>query len=96
MDRSEIQQHIFDTLGKILVDKSIIQEKADPLISELVLGPEDFDDFFAELQSLFGITLPTRIKTDLSHLPDSHDYSQLTLQGLVDVFLIEMNNKKSR
>ncbi|WP_296183357.1 hypothetical protein [Pseudomonas sp. UBA1879] len=96
MDRSEMEQHIFDTLGKILVDKSIIQEKADPLMSELVLEPEDFDDFFAELQSYFGITLPTRIKTDLSHLPDSQDYSQLTLQGLVDVILIEMNNKKSR
>ncbi|WP_341963059.1 hypothetical protein [Pseudomonas sp. RC10] len=94
MDRSEIQQHIFDTLGKILVDKSIIQEQADPMVSELFLDEEDFGNFFEDLQTDFNITLPSRVKSELSHLPENPDYSQLTLQGLVDLILVQMKNRK--
>ncbi|MGH8416819.1 MAG: hypothetical protein ACRER8_05940 [Pseudomonas sp.] len=95
MDRREIQQHIFDTLGKILVDKSVIQEQDDVKVSELFMDEEDFADFFADLQSGFNIALPNDVKSDLSHLPEKPYYNQLTLQGLVDLILVQMKNRKS-
>ncbi|WP_110949034.1 hypothetical protein [Pseudomonas bohemica] len=96
MDRKEIQQHVIDELGKILVDKSPFQENEDVMMSNLFLEEEDFSDFFADLQSDFNITLPNRIKTELSHLPDNPDYRQLTLDGLVDLILVQMTSRKPR
>ncbi|MFJ5296938.1 hypothetical protein ACIQAL_10465 [Pseudomonas sp. NPDC088368] len=92
MTRSEVEQHIFDTLGKILVDKSVIQEQPAPLMSELFLDDEDFNTFFTDLHTDFDINLPSQIKSDLSHLPDNSDYRQLTLQGLVDLILVKMED----
>ena len=43
MDRHEIQQHVFDTLGIILVDKDPIQD--DALLTQLELDEEDFREF---------------------------------------------------
>ncbi|WP_296255346.1 MULTISPECIES: hypothetical protein [unclassified Pseudomonas] len=94
MDRNEIQQHVIDELGKILVDKSVIQEQDDVMVRELFLDSDDFAVFFADLQSDFDIALPNRIKTDLSHMPDNPDYSQLTLGGLVDLILVQMKTRK--
>lgn len=94
MDRTEIKQHVLDTLGKILVDKSLIQEKDDAMLSELVLDEDDFAEFFASLQSDFNIVLPNRIKSDISHLPEHTAYRQLTLQGLVDLILVQMKGRK--
>lgn len=93
MDRTEIKQHVIDTLGKILVDKSLIQEKDDALLAELVLDEDDFEEFFKNLQDDFDIVLPSRIKADISHLPEHSSYSQLTLQGLVDLILVRMKGK---
>lgn len=93
MDRTEVKQHVFDALGKILVDKSLIQEKDDALLSEFFLDEADFAVFFANLQSDFDIVLPTRIKSDISHLPEHSSYSQLTLQGLVDLILVKMKSR---
>jgi hypothetical protein len=95
MTRSEVEQHIFDTLGKILVDKSVIQEQPDLPVSQLFLDEADFGNFFADLQTEFNINLPSRIKSDLSHLPESPDYSQLTLQELVTLITEKMKNGKS-
>lgn len=95
MDRIEVKQHVLDTLGKILVDKSLIQEKDDAMLSELVLDEEDFAQFFSELQSDFNIVLPSRIKSDISHLPEHSAYHQLTLQGLVDLILVQMKGRKN-
>jgi hypothetical protein len=94
MNRTEVKQHVIDTLGKILVDKSLFQEKEDALLSELVLDEQDFSDFFTILQADLKIVLPNRIKSDISHLPEHSAYSQLTLQGLVDLILIQMKGKK--
>lgn len=94
MNRLDIQQHVIDTLGKILVDKSLIQGQEDTLLSELVLDEEDFAVFFADLQDHFNISLPTRTKSEISHLPDHSQYSQLTLQGLVDVILTQMGSRR--
>jgi len=94
MERTEIKQHVIDALGKILVDKSLIQEKDDALLTELVLDEDDFEEFFKSLQDDFDIVLPSRVKADISHIPEHSTYSQLTLQGLVDLILIQMKDKK--
>lgn len=93
MDRREIKQHILDTLGKILVDKSVIQDQEDAMLSELFLDEDDFAVFFSHLQSDFDIALPHRIKSELAHLQQSPDYHQLTLQGLVDLILVQMKGR---
>jgi len=95
MKPAEVKQHVIDTLGKILVDKSLIQEKEDAMLSELVLDEKDFAIFFTELQADFDIVLPRQIKSDISHLPEHSRYSQLTLQGLVDLILVQMKNRKA-
>ncbi|WP_062380105.1 hypothetical protein [Pseudomonas abietaniphila] len=84
MDRNEVKQHVIDTLGKILVDKSLIQEKDDALLSELELDEQDFQEFFTTLQTDFKIVLPNSVRSDITHFSDSAN-SQLTLQGLIDL-----------
>jgi len=93
MDRTEVKQHVLDTLGKILVDKSLIQQRDDAMLVELVLDEEDFAQFFAELQTDFDIVLPHRIKSDIAHLPEHSAYNHLTLQGLVDLILVQMKTQ---
>ncbi|MFK3799367.1 MULTISPECIES: hypothetical protein [unclassified Pseudomonas] len=93
MDRREIQQHVFDTLGIILVDKDPIQD--DALLADLELDEEDFAEFFSHLQAEFGIVMPGKVKSQISHLPEHSPYRQLTLQGLVDLILVQMKGRKS-
>lgn len=88
MDRREIQQHVFDTLGIILVDKDPIQD--DALLADLVLDEEDFAEFFSHLQAEFGIVMPGKVRSQISHTLDQ----KLTLQGLVDRILMEMKGKR--
>lgn len=88
MDRREIQQHVFDTLGIILVDKDPIQD--DALLADLVLDEEDFAELFSHLQAEFGIVVPGKVRSQISHTPGQ----LLTLQGLVDRILIEMKGKR--
>ncbi|OQR28789.1 hypothetical protein BWR59_21050 [Pseudomonas sp. Bc-h] len=95
MNHAEVKQHVIDTLGKILVDKSLIQEEDDALLTELVLDEDDFEEFFSTLQTDFNIELPQRIKSDISRLPDHATYNQLTLQGLVDLIFTHMKGKKN-
>jgi len=92
MDRHQIQQHVFDTLGIILVDKDPIQD--DALLTDLELDEEDFSEFFSHLQSEFGIVVPGKIKSQISHLPGPSPYQQLTLKGLVDLILVQMKGRK--
>ena len=92
MDRHEIQQHVFDTLGIILVDKDPIQD--DALLTQLELDEEDFREFFSHLQLEFGIVVPDKIRTEISQLPGPSPYQQLTLQGLVDLILVQMKSRK--
>lgn len=93
MDRREIQQHVFDTLGIILVDKDPIQD--DALLADLELDEEDFAEFFNHLQAEFGIVMPGKVKSQISHIPGNSPYQQLTLQGLVDLILVQMKNRKA-
>lgn len=91
MDRPEIYQHVIDALGKILVDKDPIRD--DALMADLILDKQDFDQFFSDLQSDFGIVMPPRLKAELSQLPDNDEHHQLTLNGFVDVIAAEMKDR---
>lgn len=91
MDRPEIYQHVIDALGKILVDKDPIRD--DALMTDLILDKQDFDQFFSDLQSDFGIIMPPRVKSELSELPDREDHRDLTLEGFVDVIASEMRDR---
>lgn len=91
MDRSEIEQHVLDALGKILVDKSLIQEKDNAALSELVLDEEDYARLFAELSTDFNIVPTPQTVSDISHLPEHPELSQMTLIELVDKIYVEAN-----
>lgn len=93
MKRSEVRQHVIDTIGKILVDKTLIQEEDDVMLSALELDEEDFREFFSILQSDFGIVLPNQIKADIAGMSAHSANDQLTLQGLVDLILVEMKRR---
>jgi len=95
MDRTEIKQHVIDALGKILVDKSPIQEKDDALLSELKLDEDDFDAFFAALEADFKIKLPDRTKTHIAHSLEPASQVQLTLDDLVDLILTQMKSGRN-
>ncbi|UZJ61822.1 hypothetical protein OKW98_08965 [Pseudomonas sp. KU26590] len=80
---------MIDTIGKILVDKTLIQEEEDVVLNALELDEADFKEFFSILQSDFGIVLPDQIKADIAAMSAHSPYGQLTLQGLVDLILVE-------
>ncbi len=92
MDRPEIHQHVIDALGKILVDKDPIRD--DALVADLILDKQDLEQFFSDLQSDLGIVMPLRLKNELSDLLESPTYRELTLEGLVDVIVGQMRDKR--
>ena len=93
MKRNDVRQHVIDTIGKILVDKTLIQEEDDVMLNALELDEADFKEFFSILQSDFGIVLPNQIKTDIACMSAHSPYGQLTLQGLVDLILVEKKRR---
>jgi hypothetical protein len=93
MKRNDVRQHVIDTLGKILVDKTLIQEEEDVMLNALELDEADFKEFFSILQSDFGIVLPNQIKADIAGMSAHSPYGQLTLQGLVDLILVERKRR---
>lgn len=60
MNREAIKQKVFDALGIILVDKSVIDEGAT--FSELFLEDDDVKNLFISLEEAFDLTFPLRIK----------------------------------
>ncbi len=60
MNREAIKQKVFDALGIILVDKSVIDEGAT--FSELFLEDDDVENLFTSLEEAFGLTFPRPIK----------------------------------
>ena len=93
MKRSDIRKHVIDTIGKMLVDKSWFQEEEDISLNALEMDEADFREFFTMLQSDYGITLPNQIKADISALSAHSLYGQLTLEGLVDLILVEKKRR---
>ena len=86
MERREIQQRVYDTLGVILVDKTEIREEAT--LKDLALEDFEIEDFLDQLEYDFDIIFPTRIKDRISKVPE-----HLTLQILVDVILVLRENE---
>jgi hypothetical protein len=91
MDRPTIHQYVTNELGKILVDKEPIKDSA--LMTALLLDKQDFERFFSDLQSDFGIVMPSRVRSKLSELPDDRHYSEMTLGDFVDVIAAEMSER---
>lgn len=93
MKRDDVRQHVIDTIGKILVDKTLIQEEDDVRLSALELDEEDFREFFSILQSDFGIVLPSQVKADIAGMSAHSPNGKLTLQGLVNLILDEKKRR---
>jgi hypothetical protein len=91
MDSSVIYQRVIDALGKILVDKDPI--KANTPMTDLILDKQDFEKFFSDLQSDFGIVIPPRLKAELSQLPDRDPHNKLTLKDFADVIASQMTDR---
>jgi acyl carrier protein len=81
MNRGEIQQRVFDTLGVILVDKSQILENST--FEELALDEKDVMELFGRLESQFKFTFPEAIRERATHAPE-----HLTLPILVDLIVL--------
>ncbi|MDY7561436.1 hypothetical protein QN382_19225 [Pseudomonas sp. 10B1] len=81
MERLDIQQHLYNTLGVMLIDKQEIHENAT--LKDLALEHPEIEDLLDRLESEFDIVFPTRIKVRIHKAPE-----YLTLQILVDVILV--------
>lgn len=93
MKRIDIRKHVIDTIGKMLVDKAWFQEEEDISLNALEMDEADFREFFTILQSDYGIALPNQIKADISGMSAHSPYGQLTLEGLVDLILVEKTRR---
>jgi hypothetical protein len=89
MENSDIRDHVFDALGKILVDKELIEDHT--LFSDLRLDKDDLDEFFTDLRVTYGIGAPISLKSDL--LEDSGPRT-LTVDDLVNRIAAHMKDKK--
>ena len=81
MDREEIKQRVFDSLGIILVDKTAIHD--DATFMDLALDDEDVDWLLQRLGSEFGFTFPEAIRKRAGDAPD-----HVTLPTLVDLIVL--------
>jgi len=87
MERLDIQQRLHNALGVMLIDKAEIRE--DATLKDLALEDSEIDELLDQLEFEFGIVFPTRIKNRIYKAPE-----HLTLQILVDVILVLMENNK--
>jgi hypothetical protein len=87
MERLDIQQRLHNALGVMLIDKAEIRE--DATLKDLALEDSEIDELLDQLEFEFGIVFPTRIKNRIYKAPE-----HLTLQILVDVILVLMENDK--
>ncbi|WP_297845521.1 hypothetical protein [Pseudomonas sp.] len=88
MERLDIQQRLHNALGVMLIDKAEIRE--DATLKDLALEDSEIDELIDQLEFEFGIVFPTRIKNRIHKAPE-----HLTLQILVDVILVLMENDES-
>ena len=89
MKRSEIQQHVFDAIGIILVDKSEIHENSS--FKDLMLDEDDVNDLYDQLQSDFGIVFKPEHRAQAINSPQ-----ELTLARLVTQILKLRHDKLQR
>jgi hypothetical protein len=88
MERLDIQQRLHNALGVMLIDKAEIRE--DATLKDLALEDLEIDELIDQLEFEFGIVFPTRIKNRIHKAPE-----HLTLQILVDVILVLLENDES-
>ncbi|MCJ2371627.1 hypothetical protein [Pseudomonas sp. RGM 3321] len=81
MNREEIKQKVFDALGIILVDKSMIHEGATFI--DLALEDDDIECLFAALEDVFSFAFPDQIKEQAITKPE--DFS---LHMIVELILL--------
>jgi acyl carrier protein len=89
MNRQDIQQHVFDTIGIILVDKSEIHE--DSSFRDLRLDEDDVNELFTQLQNDYGFEFPAAVKTRAVEKPE-----ELILPMLVDLILMLRKDQPRR
>ncbi|WP_426111798.1 hypothetical protein [Pseudomonas sp. DSP3-2-2] len=89
MNRNEIQQHVFDTIGIILVDKSEIHE--DSSFKDLMLDEDDVNELFKQLQDDYGFEFPAAVKLRAVEKPE-----ELILPMLVDLILMLKKDQPKR
>ena len=96
MDKDEVRQHVDDALGKILVDKTLIQEDGDPQLTEFMLEKDDVVDFLDALRSDSNIPLPKDSLNEFleafgvqENVDEYHaePQSTLTAEGLVELIV---------
>lgn len=80
----QIQQHVLNEIGRILVDKSEIHE--DSSFKDLMLDEDDVNDLYDQLQSDFGIVFAPDDRAQAISFPE-----KLTLSRLVKLIL-ELTN----
>ncbi|EPJ89942.1 MULTISPECIES: hypothetical protein [Pseudomonas] len=76
MKRSEIQQHVFDAIGIILVDKSEIHENSS--FKDLMLDEDDVNELFDQLQSDYGVEFPAIQRAKAINRPEDFTLTELT------------------
>ena len=89
MNRKDIQQHVFDAIGIILVDKSEIHE--DSSFKDLMLDEDDVNELFDQLQSDYGFEFPATDRAKAINRPE-----ELTLPKLVTLILKLTNDRPQR
>ncbi|KPB18634.1 hypothetical protein [Pseudomonas amygdali] len=84
MNREEIKQKVFDALGIILVDKSMIHE--DATFIDLAFEDDDIECLFAALGEVFNFAFPDQIKEQAITKPE--DFS---LHMIIELILLMGN-----
>ncbi|HEX8595269.1 MAG TPA: hypothetical protein VF682_18660 [Pseudomonas sp.] len=81
MNRKDIQQHVFDEIGIILVDKSEIRE--DSSFKDLWLDEDDVIELFSRLERDYNLVFPPEVRERAIGHPE-----ELILTMLVDLILV--------
>lgn len=89
MNRKDIQQHVFDAIGIILVDKSEIHE--DSSFEDLKLDEKDVNELFSQLESDYKFEFPDAVKARAIDKPE-----ELILPMLVDLILMLKQDQPKR
>lgn len=89
MNREEIQQHVFDTIGIILVDKSEIHENSS--FKDLMLDADDVGELFTQLQNDYDFEFPAAVRARAIDNPE-----ELILPMIVDLIVVLRKDEPER
>lgn len=89
MNREDIQQHVFNAIGMILVDKSEIHENSS--FEDLKLDDADVHSLFDQLEAHYRFEFPDAVKTRAVKKPE-----ELILAMVVDLILMLRKDQPQR